>query len=63
MKKLILSTVIVLALSLSFTSCRETKEGDTTEVETTIEETTEDAVEEVEEVEETVEVVNDSISG
>ena len=37
MKKLILSTVIVLALSLSFTSCRETKEGDTTEVETTIE--------------------------
>lgn len=31
MKKLVLSTVIVLALSLSFTSCRDSKKADSIE--------------------------------
>jgi len=44
MKKLILSSALVLALCLSFTSCREKKEADTTTdgaaVENAVEETT-----------------------
>ncbi len=44
MKKLILSSALVLALCLSFTSCREKKETDTTTdgaaVENAVEETT-----------------------
>ena len=58
MKKLILSSALVLALCLSFTSCREKKEADTTvdAVENAVEETTDEATEAVEEV-------TDSIKG
>ncbi len=57
MKKLILSTVFVLALCLSFTSCREKKEEAT-------EEATEQTTEAIEETTEEVEAVEttDSIS-
>jgi Flp pilus assembly protein TadB len=52
MKKLILSSALVLALCFSFTSCREKKEADKAEdsTEAAVEESTEEAIE----VEETV---------
>lgn len=55
MKKLILSTALVFALCLSFTSCREKKEA-------TTEETTEQTTEAVEETTEVVEEVSDTVS-
>ena len=63
MKKLILSSALVLALCLSFTSCREKKDADTTDgeaIENTVDETTGTAVETTEEA---IDEVTETVEG
>ena len=64
MKKLILSSALVLALCLSFTSCREKKEAAATEdaVENAVEETTDEATEAVEEVTDSIKGAVDDVT-
>ena len=66
MKKLILSSALVLALCLSFTSCREKKEADTTDgaaVENAVEQAEEVAADAAGTVEDAVDEATDAVEG